>query len=90
MKQTKQLTFIEIAVVSLVLVLTIQTPVMAYVGPGAGLAAIGALLAIIAGVFAAIFGFLWYPIKRLMRKRKGSTAGKREQNKQSNSEGEGT
>ncbi len=42
----------------------------AYVGPGAGLSAIGAFFAIIAGILAAIFGFLWYPIKRLIRKRK--------------------
>ena len=43
-------------------------PSMAYIGPGAGLSAIGAFLAVVAGVIAAIFGFLWYPIKRLIRK----------------------
>ena len=41
--------------------------VMAYVGPGAGLSAIGAFLALVAGVFVAIVGFIWYPIKRLIR-----------------------
>lgn len=41
---------------------------LAYVGPGAGLSAIGACLAIVVAVIAAIFGFVWYPIKRLMRK----------------------
>ncbi|WP_192901177.1 MULTISPECIES: hypothetical protein [Okeania] len=45
---------------------------MAYVGPGAGLAAIGAFFALVAGIIAALFGFLWYPIKRLLRKRKQS------------------
>lgn len=41
--------------------------VIAYVGPGAGLSAIGAFLALVAGVFVAIAGFIWYPIKRLIR-----------------------
>ena len=43
---------------------------MAYIGPGAGLSAIGAFLAVVAGIIVAIFGFVWYPIKRLLRKRK--------------------
>ncbi len=42
--------------------------VIAYVGPGAGLSAIGAFLAMVAGVFVAIAGFVWYPIKRLIRR----------------------
>jgi len=41
---------------------------MAYIGPGAGLSAIGALLAIVVGIVVAVFGFLWYPIKRLLRR----------------------
>ena len=45
---------------------------MAYVGPGAGLSAIGAFLAVVAGVIVAIFGFVWYPIRRLIRKWKKS------------------
>jgi ABC-type bacteriocin/lantibiotic exporter with double-glycine peptidase domain len=43
---------------------------VAYVGPGAGLSAIGSLLALIAAVLLAIVGFLWYPLKRIMKKRK--------------------
>ena len=44
--------------------------VMAYLGPGAAVSSIGALLAAIAGIIVAIFGFLWYPIRRLIRRRK--------------------
>jgi hypothetical protein len=48
----------------------------AYIGPGAGISAIGSLLALLAAIAAAIFGFLWYPIKRLLsRRRKSSEAG---------------
>jgi hypothetical protein len=49
------------------------TPAFAYVGPGAGLSAIGALLALITGVILAFVGFIWYPVKRLLRK--GTAAG---------------
>jgi len=51
--------------------------VIAYVGPGAGLSAIGAFLAMVAGVFVAIAGFVWYPIKRLIRRIKGSPPSER-------------
>ena len=40
----------------------------AYVGPGAGLTAIGSFLALLSAVVLGIIGFLWYPIKRLMRR----------------------
>lgn len=51
--------------------------VIAYVGPGAGLSAIGAFLAMIAGLFVAIVGFIWYPIKRLLRSVKRGVSGER-------------
>ena len=42
----------------------------AYIGPGTGLSAIGAFLAVAAGITVAIIGFFWYPIKRLLGKGK--------------------
>ncbi len=42
----------------------------AYVGPGAGLSAIGSALALIGALLLGIVGFFWYPIKRLVRKYK--------------------
>jgi hypothetical protein len=44
----------------------------AYVGPGVGLSAIGSVLAFIGAIFLLIVGFLWYPIKRLLRGRSGN------------------
>lgn len=53
----------------LVSVLLIVAPVAsAYVGPGAGLSAIGSALALIGAVLLGIIGFFWYPVKRLVRK----------------------
>lgn len=39
----------------------------AYVGPGAGLTAIGTMVALLAALILAVVGFVWYPVKRLMR-----------------------
>jgi hypothetical protein len=50
------------------------TPAFAYLGPGAGLSAIGAFLALIVGVIVAFFGFIWYPVKRFLRKGKAAGA----------------
>lgn len=53
---------------ALVLALTLMPSLaQAYIGPGAGVSAIGAALALLAAVFFAIVGFLWYPVKRLIR-----------------------
>lgn len=44
----------------------------AYVGPGLGLGAIAAFLGAVLAVLLAIVGLVWYPVKRLLRKRKGA------------------
>lgn len=46
----------------------------AYVGPGLGLGAIAVVLGVIGSVFLAIFAVFWYPIKRMLKKRKTSAA----------------
>jgi hypothetical protein len=53
----------------LALAVVIVSPAAAYVGPGAGLTAIGAAVAVLATLFLAVVGFVWYPLKRLLRKR---------------------
>jgi membrane-bound ClpP family serine protease len=49
---------------------------LAYVGPGAGLSVIGSLLAFVAAIIVAIFGFLFFPIRRILRRRKQKAAQK--------------
>ena len=46
----------------------------AYIGPGAGISAVGSLLALMAAVLLAIVGFVWYPVKRLRRNRSQARA----------------
>lgn len=36
-----------------------------YGGPGSVISGIGAFLAAVAAIIASIFGFLWFPVKRL-------------------------
>jgi hypothetical protein len=49
----------------------------AYIGPGAGISAIGSALALLAALGLAVVGFVWYPVKRLLklRRRGGTGAG---------------
>jgi len=54
-------------VAGVMLVCLAASPAAAYVGPGAGISVIGAALALIAGAILAVVGFVWYPIKRLLR-----------------------
>lgn len=68
----KSIHFIKSFVIMMSAACSFPNPAMAYIGPGVGLSAIGAFLAVVAGIIVAIFGFLWYPIKRLRRKLKKS------------------
>ena len=67
-----------IILIALGLLLLSPDPAHAYIGPGGGISALGALLALIAAVALAFLGFLWYPIKRLLRKRRESAAARAE------------
>ena len=42
----------------------------AYVGPGLGLGTLVVILGVIGSALLAIFGVVWYPIKRMLKKRK--------------------
>jgi len=61
-----------LAVLALSLVL-IGRPESAYAygGPGSVISGIGTLLAALAAIVASLFGFLWFPLKRLYQKFQG-------------------
>ena len=42
-----------------------------YIGPGAGAGAIAVLIAVLLGVVLLFAGVFWYPIKRMVRARRG-------------------
>lgn len=47
------------------------SPAHAYIGPGAGAGAIAVTLALVVGVVLLVVGLVWYPLKRLLKRRKG-------------------
>jgi len=50
-----------------ILCLALPDSAHAYGGPGSVISGIGALLAAIAALLASLFGFIWFPLKRLFR-----------------------
>lgn len=59
----------------LVILLLLPTYAHAYIGPGLGLGALGAVIGVIFSIFLAVFAVFWYPIKRLIntiKKKKNS------------------
>ncbi|MBN8819328.1 MAG: hypothetical protein J0I80_11510 [Sphingomonas sp.] len=44
------------------------TPAMAYVGPGSSLGAVGVVLGMLATLLLTLISFIWYPLKRGLRK----------------------
>ena len=55
-----------------IIFLLILTPSISYgyLGPGTGVGFIAATIGIVVAIFEAIFGLLWFPIKRFLKKRK--------------------
>ena len=69
---------IAMALTVVVLFITVPNVAEAYMGPGAGLSAIGTIIALIGAILLAAVGFIWYPLKRIRRK----LAEKRDKNEQ--------
>jgi Na+/melibiose symporter-like transporter len=55
---------------AIVLIQFAANPAFAYIGPGAGLTAIGTFFGVVGAVVLLIVGFLWYPVKRMLRRGK--------------------
>jgi hypothetical protein len=54
----------------IIILLSISSPVFAYIGPGIGGGVIAGVLGLIGALLLAIFGILYYPIKRMLKNRK--------------------
>ncbi len=55
---------------ALLIGIVLPNSALAYIGPGAGLSAIGTVVAVIGAFLLLIVGFIWYPMKRVLRVRK--------------------
>ena len=57
--------------ISLILILIlIENTAFAYIGPGMTGGVFAATIGIIIAIFAALFGLIWFPVKRLLKKSK--------------------
>lgn len=59
------------ALLTMGLGITVPDAALAYIGPGAGLGAIAITVALLLGVLLLIVGLVWYPVKRLVKGRRG-------------------
>jgi hypothetical protein len=59
-------------VVGILIALFSATPAIAYVGPGAGIGALGAIIGIIAALFMSVFVIALWPIRKMLRRRRGT------------------
>jgi hypothetical protein len=49
----------------------VPSPAFAYMGAGAGLSAIGSVLSFLGVFLLMAIGFVWYPLKRMLKRKKG-------------------
>lgn len=64
----------KIAFVGCIMITLQSIAAEAYVGPGVGAGTIGIVLGILGSVFLAFFAIIWYPLKRILRKKKAARA----------------
>lgn len=62
MTTTLRISFLLVGVTILV-----PEAALAYGGPGSVISGIGAFLAAVAALLATLFGFIWFPLKRLYK-----------------------
>lgn len=55
--------------------LTLPSMAHAYIGPGLGAGVIATVLGVLAAIVMAFVAVLWYPVKRMLRRKPAETAG---------------
>lgn len=66
--------------VAVLLATAFATPAAAYVGPGAGLSLLGALWGLVLAVFAAVGFIVFWPLRRVFRRKKANPVASAEKN----------
>jgi len=61
-------TSVRIALLLVAATTLVPDAAFAYGGPGSVISGIGAFLAAVAALLATLFGFIWFPLKRLYKR----------------------
>ncbi|MBT8064735.1 MAG: hypothetical protein KJN94_06925 [Gammaproteobacteria bacterium] len=56
--------------ITLALLTLASSPLLAYVGPGAGISVLGSLLGILATIVVAIAAIVLWPVRKMLKRRK--------------------
>lgn len=59
-----------ITLLALIAAVVVPTPVLAYIGPSLSGGAVAATLGIVGSILLALFGVIYFPIKRALKRRK--------------------
>ena len=65
---------IMLKLIAFILFLSLGTPALAYIGPGAGISVLGSLLGILGTIIVAIGAILFWPIRKMLKRRKAAAA----------------
>lgn len=57
-------------ILSLFFVLLFSVPAQAYIGPGAGISVLASVIGILVTILIAVGAIVWWPIRRMMKRRK--------------------
>ncbi len=57
-------------IIYLIVLLVLPSSAIAYIGPGMAGGVVAASFAIITAIFICIFGVIWFPIRRMLKKKK--------------------
>ena len=60
---------LKLFITSFLLILTFTSVSFAYLGPGMGGGIILATLGVIIAIFASLFAIIWYPLRKLFKKK---------------------
>jgi hypothetical protein len=58
----------------ILILISIENTASAYIGPGMTGGVFAATIGIIVAIFAALLGLIWFPIKKMLKKRKEKVA----------------
>ena len=62
--------------------MSLSQPAFAYIGPGLGAGALAVVVGVVGSILLAIFAVLYYPIKRMLRRKRQAAPDASKQNEE--------